>query len=60
MRFILCTNCNKKLLKIGNFDKLSIKCARCKTINAYSEPYPQNLSVQNTEPRTPKSIKLSE
>ena len=56
MRFILCTNCSKKLLKIGNFDKMSIKCGRCKTVNAYNE----NLSVQNTEPRTPKSIKLSE
>ena len=39
MHFISCQECGKKLLKIGNFDKLSIKCSRCKTIN--------HLSVQN-------------
>lgn len=39
MKFISCQECGKKLLKIGSFDKLSIKCSRCKTIN--------HLSVQN-------------
>ncbi|MDI4482804.1 Com family DNA-binding transcriptional regulator [Moraxella nonliquefaciens] len=36
MRFLFCQNCNKKLLQINNFDKLSIKCTRCKQINTFS------------------------
>ncbi|WP_131669847.1 Com family DNA-binding transcriptional regulator [Psychrobacter pygoscelis] len=40
MKFISCHECGKKLLKIGIFDQLSIKCSRCKTLN--------HLSVQNT------------
>ncbi|WP_199508632.1 MULTISPECIES: Com family DNA-binding transcriptional regulator [unclassified Psychrobacter] len=36
MKFISCQECNKKLLKIGNFDRLSIKCPRCKTLNHLS------------------------
>lgn len=39
MKFISCQECGKNLLKIGNFDKLSVKCSRCKTIN--------HLSVEN-------------
>ncbi len=39
MKFITCQNCGKKLLKIGQFDSLSIKCSRCKTLN--------HLSVKN-------------
>lgn len=33
MKFISCQNCYRKLLKIGMFDELSIKCPRCKNIN---------------------------
>ena len=36
MQFISCQECGKKLLKIGNFDRLSIKCPRCKTLNHMS------------------------
>lgn len=36
MKFINCQNCSKKLLKIGQFDSLSIKCSRCKTLNHLS------------------------
>lgn len=39
MKFLTCQNCNKKLLKIGTFYSLSIKCPRCKTLN--------HLSVMN-------------
>lgn len=42
MKFIQCQNCDRKLLKIGKFDMLSIKCPRCKTIN--------HLSVENAKP----------
>lgn len=42
MKFIQCQNCDRKLLKIGKFDELSIKCPRCKTIN--------HLSVTNAKP----------
>ncbi|MFB2538797.1 Com family DNA-binding transcriptional regulator [Acinetobacter sp. c3-l95] len=42
MKFILCQNCSKKLLKIGHFDNLSIKCPRCKILN--------HLSVMNALP----------
>ena len=47
MHFISCQECGKKLLKIGNFDKLSIKCSRCKTINHLSVENAANFS--NTE-----------
>ncbi len=39
MKFLTCQNCTRKLLKIGYFDQLSIKCPRSKTLNY--------LSVQN-------------
>ncbi|MBS9780658.1 MAG: Com family DNA-binding transcriptional regulator [Moraxellaceae bacterium] len=39
MIFIHCQNCNRKLLKVGKFDQLSIKCQRCKALN--------HLSVEN-------------
>ncbi|WP_201510446.1 Com family DNA-binding transcriptional regulator [Psychrobacter aquaticus] len=47
MKFLNCQNCTKKLLKIGKFDHLSIKCPRCKTINY--------LSVQNATPEDHES-----
>lgn len=47
MKYLNCQNCTKKLLKIGKFDQLSIKCSRCKTINY--------LSVQNAIPEDHES-----
>lgn len=35
MKFIKCQNCDRKLLKIGHFDELQVKCPRCKTMNNY-------------------------
>lgn len=35
MNFIACQSCHKKLLKIANFDRLQVKCPRCKAINNY-------------------------
>lgn len=37
MKSIHCQHCHKKLLLIGHFDKLSIKCNRCKHINNYQQ-----------------------
>lgn len=44
MQFISCQECGKNLLKIGNFDRLSIKCSRCKTINYLSVENAANFS----------------
>lgn len=51
MKFVLCQNCNKKLLKIGRYDYLSIKCHRCKTVNFLSveNAKPETLEVQNLQ-----------
>ncbi|WP_230660414.1 Com family DNA-binding transcriptional regulator [Psychrobacter sp. I-STPA10] len=45
MKFIKCQNCGKKLLKIGVFDNLSIKCSRCKIINTMSVKHAANPST---------------
>lgn len=44
MKNIYCgnANCHKKLLEIGAFDRLSVKCPRCKQITT--------LSVMNALP----------
>lgn len=63
MQFISCQECGKKLLKIGNFDKLSIKCSRCKTINhlsvqnALSEDHESQTKEGNTRGHTQKDSK---
>ena len=49
MKFLTCQNCTKKLLKIGNFDYLSIKCSRCKTLNYLSV---QNATSEDHESQT--------
>jgi phage FluMu protein Com len=36
MQDVRCGKCNRKLGEIGRFEKLAIKCPRCKTINHYS------------------------
>lgn len=65
MRFICCQNCNKKLLKIGQYDELAIKCPRCKTINhlsvqnaanAGNEAHEALQSIQGERPRGNKPI----
>lgn len=55
MKFISCQNCYRKLLKIGVFDELSVKCPRCKNINhimsvtnAPSEDHESQTSKDNT------------
>lgn len=45
MKFITCQNCGKKLLKIGAFDSLSIKCPRCKTLNHLSVMNAANFGI---------------
>lgn len=49
MKFIICQSCNKKLLKIGHFDNLQVKCPRCKAINNYQNA----TSVQSEVHETP-------
>lgn len=49
MQFISCQECGKNLLKIGNFDRLSIKCSRCKTINYLSV---ENATLEDHESQT--------
>lgn len=49
MKFISCQSCNKKLLKIGHFDNLQVKCPRCKAMNNYQNA----TSVQSEVHETP-------
>lgn len=63
MKFLTCQNCTKKLLKIGNFDCLSIKCPRCKTLNYLSAlsaiPEDHESQIKQGQPRghTQKDLK---
>lgn len=59
MNFIACQSCHKKLLKIANFDRLQVKCPRCKAINNYQANLHQNpLNASSVLPEvheTPKN-----
>ncbi|WP_167539574.1 Com family DNA-binding transcriptional regulator [Moraxella caprae] len=59
MNFIACQSCHKKLLKIANFDRLQVKCPRCKAINNYQAILSQNplnaISVLPEVHETPKN-----
>lgn len=51
MNFINCQNldCNRKLLMIDNFNKLSIKCPRCKHINNFSSVLHANIEDHESQ-----------
>ncbi|WP_238912505.1 Com family DNA-binding transcriptional regulator [Achromobacter xylosoxidans] len=55
METVRCINCGRKLAEAAGYARLSIKCSRCKTVNAFS----MAESAQSAESHKPACRRAS-